>query len=100
MREVLPYRRYIGCSHTELYGSLADVCTELSQLETEIALCEADKITAQVDCYQNSEQSSATARNQEAEIYTGVLRRTLVELYCDKATLMEEKHFIIRLLDA
>lgn len=100
MREVLPYKRYLGCSHTELYGSLADVCYELSILEQEIALCEADKITAQVDAYQNSTQTSATARNQEAEIYTGVLRRTLVELYCDKATLMEERQFIIRLLDA
>ena len=100
MREVPDFRTYLTLPRTTLYGNLAIVMNEICAIEQEIALCEADSIRNKTISYQQSTQNSATGRAQEADIATSTLRSTLIELYADKATLIEEKHFLLRLLDA
>lgn len=100
MREVPDFHIYLNVPRTILYGNLAIVLNEICATEQEIALCEADSIRNKALCYQESTQNSATGRAQEADIATSTLRSTLVELYADKATLIEEKMFLVRLLDA
>lgn len=100
MKEQPNFRSFLSMSHTELWEKLADCEQELVAINSEIALCEADQIRGRSAAYQRSEQASATGRNQEAEVATSTLASTLVELHADKGSLLEEKFFIVRLLDA
>lgn len=100
MIEAVDLRPLLNMSKPILWDKLAEVCTDLANLQQEIGIAEADQIRGRAAAFQRSDQASANGRNQEADVATMTLASTLVELYADKGTLLEQKFFIVRLLDA
>ena len=100
MREIPYYDEWLNQTTDELLLLLARTLRELSLIEGEISLAESEKMKRRVRAYQESASNSVGGRTQEAEIATITFAATLVELHADKATLLEEKFFILRLLDS
>lgn len=100
MREIQHYSDWLKQSDSQLTLLLANTLRELSLIEGEIGLAESEKMKRRVRAYQESGSNSVGGRAQDAEIATITFAATLVELHADKATLLEEKFFILRLLDS
>ncbi len=100
MREIPFYDEWLNKTTDELLLLLANTLRELSQLEIEIGFAESERMKRKVNAYSISESKSASVRAQEGEIASITFAATLVELHSDRATLLEEKFFLLRLLDS
>ena len=100
VRRVPEFTPYLQYSRYQLVERLAEVHKELADLYQERAIVATETIKARVEALKYSSEKSATARAQEAEIASGTAAATGLELQADHDTLLEEKFFILRLLDA
>lgn len=100
MREIPNFTLYLDHSESQLLHRLAIVQRDIALILQEIGICESEKWKARAKALIHSEGSSAATRTQEVEVATVTLVSTEVELRADYGTLLEEKFFIIRLLDA
>lgn len=94
------YLQYHAETTDYLLGRLSEVVTELSNLYEELAMVEAGNIRDRARILQSCGETSSNARRDRVNMEVVEGPATALELAGTRDALVEEKWFIVRLLDS
>ncbi len=100
MHERAPdFHEYLSLDRDGLFAKLAECVTSLTTCLFELGYHEAEETRGRARAYQTTE-GSANARYQEAAIHVAEDAAVIQELKAQRDVLLEEKQFILGLIDA
>jgi hypothetical protein len=94
------FHTYLEWTETKLLSRLAGVAINISHLRDELSFHEAEAIRKRARSLQESAVDSVTRREQDAKVAIAPDQATIVELSRQLEVFLDEKEFILRLLDA
>lgn len=94
------FAAYTDQSTSELFERLAEVTANLANLSEEIAMIEANTIRERAHAMQTSGETSSSGRRDRVSMTVVEGPATAIELAGQRDALVEEKFFIIRILDS
>lgn len=94
------FAAYTATSTSDLFERLAEVTANLANLAEEIAMIEANTIRERAHVLQTSGETSSNGRRDRVNMAVVEGPATTVELEGQRDAFVEEKFFIIRILDS
>ena len=94
------FAAYTGQNTSELFERLAEVTANLANLAEEIAMIEANNVRERAHVLQTSGETSSNGRRDRVNMSVVEGPATAIELAGQRDALVEEKFFIIRILDS
>ncbi|HXA31486.1 MAG TPA: hypothetical protein VNV87_04435 [Acidimicrobiales bacterium] len=95
----MPFSDYLTFSPDKLLLRLSEIIEALSSLYAELGYTRAAEFQRKADEWANPRESSVTGRSESARYSAPTETTSLIELECREKALIEEKFFLIRLLD-